>query len=128
MAHRLGRHAENRADVGVAEPGFEEVAAGVLAQAMIGVERLAVRIDVAEVNDGLEIRVSDDGPGCSPDDRERMAERGVRLDETVPGHGLGLAICREITDFYQGQLRFETDPALGGLAVIATLRLPDDNA
>lgn len=88
----------------------------------------AVRIDVAEVNDGLEIRVSDDGPGCSPDDRERMAERGVRLDETVPGHGLGLAICREITDFYQGQLRFETDPALGGLAVIATLRLPDDNA
>ncbi len=88
--------------------------------------RSAVRIEVAEVDEGLQIRVSDDGPGCAPDDRERLGERGVRLDETVAGHGLGLAICREITDFYQGQLRFETDPVLGGLAVIATLRLPED--
>ncbi len=83
-----------------------------------------VRIDVSEIDQGLQVRVSDDGAGCTPDDHERMGQRGTRLDESVPGHGLGLAICREITDFYQGQLSFENDPALGGLAVIATLTSP----
>jgi signal transduction histidine kinase len=83
-----------------------------------------VRIDVSEIDQGLQVRVSDDGAGCTSNDHERMGQRGTRLDESVPGHGLGLAICREITDFYQGQLSFETDPELGGLAVIATLRSP----
>ena len=80
-----------------------------------------VRIEVTETASTLRIVIADDGPGCPADDRERMLKRGVRLDETIPGHGLGLAICREITDFYGGTLDFETDTVLGGLAVVATL-------
>lgn len=83
--------------------------------------RSRVRIEVTEAAPGLLIRVADDGPGCPPADRERLLQRGLRLDESIPGHGLGLAICREIVDFYGGELRFEDDPALGGLAVVATL-------
>lgn len=86
--------------------------------------RTRVRIEATETAQALVIRVADDGPGCPAADRERMLSRGTRLDESVPGHGLGLAICREITDFYGGELAFETDPELGGLAVVATLPHP----
>lgn len=81
-----------------------------------------VRIDIAEAAPGLRIRVADDGPGCSPDDCERLMQRGLRLDESKPGHGLGLAICREIVDFYGGEMQFAPDVELGGLAV--SIRLP----
>lgn len=79
--------------------------------------RRTVRIDIAEAAPGLRIRVADDGPGCSPADCERLMQRGLRLDESKPGHGLGLAICREIVDFYGGDMQFAPDPELGGLAV-----------
>lgn len=39
-----------------------------------------VRIEVAETEKGLHIRFDDDGPGCQPADREKLLQRGVRLD------------------------------------------------
>ncbi|MEN9425253.1 MAG: hypothetical protein RL122_2636, partial [Pseudomonadota bacterium] len=47
--------------------------------------------------------------------------RGVRLDETVEGHGLGLAICKDITKLYGGTLVFGRSARLGGLAATVTL-------
>lgn len=60
--------------------------------------------------------VEDDGPGLSPEDRNRVGERGERLDETVPGSGLGLAIVRDISKLYAGSLALGASP-LGGLEV-----------
>ena len=65
--------------------------------------------------------VEDDGPGCSDEVIQSLAQRGVRVDESVPGHGLGLAICRDIVTLYGGDLRFDRSPELGGLRVRAEL-------
>src|SRR5581483_9957651 len=40
----------------------------------------------------LHIVVEDDGPGISAENRARIGQRGVRTDENVPGHGIGLAM------------------------------------
>lgn len=73
--------------------------------------------------DGLEIRIEDDGPGRNPEEQERLLQRGVRIDEQgVPGHGLGLAIVREIVDALDGELRLGRSEALGGFQV--EVRLP----
>jgi two-component system, OmpR family, sensor histidine kinase PhoQ len=65
--------------------------------------------------------VEDDGPGISAEDRARGIRRGVRADEKVPGHGLGLAMVRDTVDLYGGRLTIEASP-LGGARF--TLRLP----
>jgi signal transduction histidine kinase len=65
--------------------------------------------------------VSDDGPGLAPEERARAMERGERLDESVPGQGLGLAIVRDVAKLYGGQITLGQS-ALGGLE--ARLELP----
>jgi two-component system sensor histidine kinase PhoQ len=69
----------------------------------------------------LTVIVEDDGPGISEDDRARVLQRGVRTDESVPGHGLGLAMVHDTVDMYGGSLSIDTSP-LGGARF--TLRLP----
>jgi two-component system sensor histidine kinase PhoQ len=48
-------------------------------------------------------------------------ERGVRTDETVPGHGLGLAMVHDTVELYGGTLAIDSAP-LGGARFC--LRLP----
>ncbi|MBB5515202.1 Na+/proline symporter/nitrogen-specific signal transduction histidine kinase [Rubricella aquisinus] len=54
----------------------------------------------------LEIDISDNGPGISPVDRERVFEKFARLGETTlaGGAGLGLPISREIMRNLGGEL------------------------
>ena len=66
-------------------------------------------------NEGITIDVEDDGPGCSPELLGQLTGRGVRLDESVSGHGLGLSIVKDIVDTYNGRLLLEKSPELGGL-------------
>jgi signal transduction histidine kinase len=69
----------------------------------------------------VRIIVDDDGPGLSPAEREQVAMRGQRLDETKPGSGLGLSIVVELASLYGGVLSLGTAP-IGGLR--AELALP----
>ena len=50
----------------------------------------------------LCIRVSDDGPGFV--DPQTALARRVRLDERMPGHGIGLAVVRDLVASHQGEL------------------------
>ena len=67
--------------------------------------------------------MEDDGNGVSQDQLTKIAIRGVRLDEDVEGHGLGLAICKEIIDSYSGKILFQQSRE-GGLGIIVFLPAP----
>ncbi|MFI9653911.1 HAMP domain-containing sensor histidine kinase [Guyparkeria sp. GHLCS8-2] len=76
-----------------------------------------IQVEVSRQDDRWHITVSDDGPGVPADSLQELAHRGTRLDESRDGHGLGLAIVREIVELYGGKLSFSRSPDLGGLAV-----------
>jgi signal transduction histidine kinase len=67
--------------------------------------------------------VDDDGPGLEGDAAATLLTRGSRLDESRPGHGLGLAIVRDIVALYDGSLTLARSPELGGLRVEVVLPL-----
>lgn len=69
---------------------------------------------------GLVLVIDDDGPGIPEADRERVLQRGVRADESVSGHGIGLAAAREVVVAYGGRLGV-TSSELGGARVSVDL-------
>jgi signal transduction histidine kinase len=91
------------------------------AQSRVAVEAVSEKTDPRDDCRRLRIVVDDDGPGLSPQEREQVARRGRRLDETKPGSGLGLSIVVELANLYGGGLTLGTAP-IGGLR--AELVLP----
>jgi two-component system sensor histidine kinase PhoQ len=63
---------------------------------------------------GMELAVEDDGPGIDEENVDHLLQRGVRGDERVQGHGIGLAIVQDILRAYQGELSVKRSEALGG--------------
>lgn len=73
-----------------------------------------------EAGRGLLLEVEDDGPGIPPEAADALQQRGTRLDETTPGHGIGLAIVRDIATAYGGRLDIDTS-GLGGALLRITI-------
>ncbi|AKC87148.1 ATP-binding protein [Pseudoxanthomonas suwonensis] len=70
---------------------------------------------------GLQLAVDDDGPGIVPEDVARVLQRGVRGDERVQGHGIGLSIVQDLVRDYRGDLQVARSPELGGARFEVTL-------
>ena len=83
--------------------------------------RTRVRVDLSVLAAQLMLTVEDDGPGLEGGARERALARGVRLDESTPGSGFGLAVVRDLAELYGGSIVL-ADSGFGGLK--ATLTLP----
>ena len=79
-----------------------------------------VRVSVAELANGFELSVEDDGPGIPEERRDQVFSRGTRLDEQTHGHGLGLGIVRDIVDSWGGKLSL-LESEWGGLKVVIEL-------
>lgn len=77
-----------------------------------------------EIDQKITITIDDDGPGCDAEHFEQLSQRGLRVDESVEGHGLGLSIAREIVDSYAGTIQFSSSPVLGGFRVSIAIPLP----
>jgi two-component system sensor histidine kinase PhoQ len=66
------------------------------------------------------LAVADDGPGIPDDAADELLQRGTRLDESTPGHGIGLAVVKEIAESYGGTLEIGQSE-LGGAEIIVTI-------
>ena len=72
-----------------------------------------VTVKARRAGDSVEIAVIDQGDGIAPGDLERVFEPGVRLTESRPGSGLGLAVVREIAVEHGGDVEVESTPGQG---------------
>lgn len=71
----------------------------------------------------IKIIIEDDGKGKATEELELLAKRGIRLDESIEGHGLGLAICKDIVKLYAGAIHFGRSEKLAGFLVEVELPL-----
>lgn len=91
--------------------------------------RTTVRVGVTRHTGGAAVvTIEDDGSGILAEDRERVFERFVRLDESRSrrsgGSGLGLAIVRQIVQAHGGSAHVGSSP-LGGASIQITLPTRD---
>jgi len=80
----------------------------------------AARVAVRLWHDGgaLRLRIEDDGPGFT--DTQAILQLHVRMDEKVPGHGVGLAVVNDLVASHGGALDLGAS-AWGGAQVDVTL-------
>jgi two-component system, OmpR family, sensor kinase len=80
-----------------------------------------VRVQAEEADDGeaLLVRVSDQGPGVSPDQAETIFEpfQKSASGELSTGHGLGLAIAKQAIECHGGSIRASQSESGRGLMV-----------
>jgi two-component system, OmpR family, sensor histidine kinase PhoQ len=72
-----------------------------------------VRVEAGPDGKRLELAVCDDGPGIPPDQVPTILSRGGRLDEQVPGQGIGLAVVADIVAAYEGRIEIDRGPLDG---------------
>ncbi|WP_432013186.1 ATP-binding protein [Streptomyces cucumeris] len=77
-----------------------------------------VRIGVGTDGAYAVLEVADQGPGLSPEDRQRVFERFYRADDsrsrtTGGGSGLGLAIVHSLVSAHGGRVDLDTAPGAG---------------
>ncbi|HTE49497.1 MAG TPA: hybrid sensor histidine kinase/response regulator [Kofleriaceae bacterium] len=75
-------------------------------------EGTAIRLAARGRAGGVEIRVADQGPGISPELRDKVFERFVRVESgerlvTRTGRGLGLAFCKLAAEAHGGTIEVE---------------------
>ena len=69
-----------------------------------------ITVTASHTDEALVIRVSDDGPGISRNQQQRLLERGARADSDVPGQGIGLAVVQQLVcEVYGGEINFSRD-------------------
>jgi signal transduction histidine kinase len=82
----------------------------------------AIQVTVAAGDDGVFVRVTDDGVGVPREDAERIFEPFFRVDRSRSkesgGYGLGLSICKRVMEAHGGQIALEPGNGRGSTFVL----------
>ena len=83
-----------------------------------------VIVEAEEIDDDISISIKDTGIGISPEDLPHVFEgfyRGKSGQEAASGHGIGLAVSRQIVEAHDGSIAVESEPGKGTTFIV---RLP----
>jgi len=108
-------------EIGIDGDSFAEIFGNLLDNATRHARRV-VRVGAEQAAGRLSFTVDDDGPGIPLDQRGGVLRRGVRLDESGSGHGLGLAIVADLVEATGGAITLGDAPEYG---LRVTLDWPD---
>jgi signal transduction histidine kinase len=82
----------------------------------------SVRVSIEPAGDSVAIAVSDDGPGMTAAEQDRVFRKFVRGDAArqlnVKGTGIGLTMARHIVEAHDGQLTVSSAPGRGSRFLI----------
>lgn len=86
-----------------------------------------VSVTVVRVRDQVSISVTNQGAGIKPDAIAHVFDRFYRVDgsrsNSTAGHGLGLAIAKQLIERQRGRISITSEP---GATTVVTITLPAD--
>lgn len=76
-----------------------------------------IAIHATAIPDGCQFQVVDNGRGMEPEELTKITEAFYRVDKarsrSQGGAGLGLALCKQIVQLHNGNIRFTSEPGKG---------------
>lgn len=72
-----------------------------------------VRIEAAEMRQHIQVVISDNGVGISPEDLPNIKAKFYKADQTRPGSGIGLALADEIIHRHNGWIDIDSEQGVG---------------
>ncbi|QUN05008.1 GHKL domain-containing protein [Shewanella yunxiaonensis] len=117
---QVNLHIDNEALFFGDEADFSEILGNLLDNAFKAAKN-QLTVSIVSDKQCLRLQVEDDGSGVDAQQRERIFQRGVRADTYKQGHGIGLAIVKDLLHSYQGSWQIDTSPTLGGARFSVTL-------
>jgi len=72
-----------------------------------------VQVNAKDDGKTLTISIEDNGVGIEESQREKITQRGARLDTQELGQGIGMAVIVDIIKSYQGSIEISDSPLLG---------------
>lgn len=105
------------------DPGELTEAMGALMENAMRHAKTYVQISVRQDDARILIAIRDDGPGVPETQLPGLTRRGLSLDPSGQGQGIGLAVVADITDAAQGELRL-TNARPGFLAELRLDAMP----
>ena len=83
----------------------------------------AIEVTIERGDDGVQIRVTDDGIGIPREDAERIFEPFFRVDRSRSkesgGYGLGLSICTRVMEAHGGRISLAPGNGRGATFVLS---------
>ena len=73
----------------------------------------SIEIGLEQKPDEISIYVRDTGIGIFPEHQEKIFDRFYRVDHFTKGNGLGLPICKEIIQRFQGSITLKSELGVG---------------
>ena len=87
-----------------------------------------VTVGAEESDDRIVINVRDTGLGIKPEDRLRVFDKFYRSEDTavrdVTGHGLGLALVKDVVELHHGEIHVQSAPGEGAEFSILLKKTP----
>ncbi|MGI9273080.1 MAG: ATP-binding protein [Woeseiaceae bacterium] len=81
-----------------------------------------VSLNIEETEDAVQIRVADSGIGVFEEEAAKIFEKFYRSDDervqSIGGHGLGLALTRQIVELHHGTVSLDHDRSVGAEFII----------
>ena len=121
---RLSAHVDGDVDNVVTDPvKLQQIISNLVENAGKYAPDGPVSVRVSRVGEEVRFAVEDHGPGIPVEDRERVFQRFVQLDQSSTrrqgGTGLGLYLCRQLAGLLGGSLVLDEAPGGGCLFTLA---------
>jgi two-component system phosphate regulon sensor histidine kinase PhoR len=84
---------------------------------------IAVKIEIKETGDNVELTVADNGIGISPEYKDKVFEKFFRIPagntHNTKGYGLGLSYVAHVIQKHKGKIEIESQPGIGTKFIIS---------
>ncbi|HEY5168737.1 MAG TPA: HAMP domain-containing sensor histidine kinase [Thermoleophilia bacterium] len=121
LARAEGVRLESRVESGVVARADEGLATQLVANLVGNALKFTPRDGVITVTlSRSELRIQDTGPGIAPEDLAHVFERFYQADSSrsQDGHGLGLAIARNIAEVHGWRIAVQSRPGKGATFIV----------